>query len=1024
MKLRYKKQAYQTDAVNAVIDVFEGQEKSSREQYKLGFTGHSIDITNEVFDLETGFANPPLSISDLDILKNINSIQAINNIEESTELIKQNDRVSLDIEMETGTGKTYVYIKTIFELNLKYGFSKFIIVVPSIPIREGVKKSFESTEEHFMDLYGKKARYFIYNSKHLDEIEHFSSSDSIQVMIINIQAFNTRGADGRKIYEELDEFQSRRPIDVISKNRPILILDEPQKMGGKATQDALKEFTPLFILNYSATHKTKHNTVYVLDALDAYNKKLVKKIEVKGFVLKNLRGTNGYVYLDSIILSPNKPPKAKIEFEINYKTKSINKETRQLFEGANLYIESNELEQYKNGFVLNEINPSKDSITFLNGITLKIGEAYGDLSDDDMRRIQIRETIKSHIEKESQLYDRGIKVLSLFFIDEVAKYRKYDELGNEINSLYGDIFEHEYKLAVKDYLENHNTPYCEYLKSIDACETHKGYFSIDKKGRKIDSEIKRGTDISDDESAYDLILKDKETLLSLDEKTRFIFSHSALREGWDNPNVFQICTLRHTQSEVQKHQEVGRGLRLCVNQDGERMDLAVLENAVHSVNKLTVIANDSYESFVSGLQSEIGETLYSRPMFANPEFFEGKKVKLADGSIVKITKQQAAVIYKYLIKNDYLDDSDRPNDNFKIALANDNLAKFPQGFEHLQDGVVKYINSIYDPSIIKNMFSNGNSSKVIENELNKNFNKIEFQTLWKLINHKYSYYVDFDSNELIEHSVKSIDKNLMVSNLMYTVTTSEQKSEISSDEIKSKDSFKVATTKTENLKIGNYEDITYDLLGKIASLTNLTRKTVAKILTMISKDKFEMFRLNPEEFIRKVSQLINDEKASLIIDHITYNQIEGAFDSNIFAESKTSEDFAKAMKSTKHIRDYVFTDGIAEESTERKFAEQLEAAEEVVVYAKLPKAFYIPTPVGKYSPDWAIAFKEDGINHIYFIAETKGSMESLQLRKVEEVKIECAKKLFKKMSSSNVYYDKIDSYDQLISVLNSLKPNV
>lgn len=1021
MKIKYKNQDFQSEAVNAIIDVFKGQPTLNNEKYLLGFNNKTQNtIFDEEYDIDSGFANPKIRINDIELLKNINEIQELNNIELSNELIKQNNVLSLDIAMETGTGKTYVYIKTIFELNKQYGFSKFIIVVPSVPIREGVKKSFESTEEHFMDLYGKKARFFIYNSKRLDSIEHFSSSDSIQVMIINIQAFNTRGADGRKIYEELDEFQSRRPIDVISRNRPILILDEPQKMEGKATQESLKEFHPEFIINYSATHKTKHNLVYVLDALDAYNKKIVKKIEVKGFQIKNLRGVNGYVYLEAIQLSPSQPPKAKVEFEINYKTKSINKETRLLSEKANLYVESNELEQYKNGFIISEINAEDDSITFINGIKLKIGEAYGDVSDDDLRRIQIRETIKSHIEKESLLYNYGIKVLSLFFIDEVAKYRKYDAAGNEVNSLYGLMFEEEYKKIVDNYLRDHNNDYTNYLKNIAASETHKGYFSIDKKGHKIDSKIKRGSDISDDENAYDLILKDKERLLSFEEKTRFIFSHSALREGWDNPNVFQICTLRHTQSEIQKHQEVGRGLRICVNQNGDRMDYSILGNNIHNINKLTVIANSSYESFVGGLQSEISETLYERPMFATPEYFEGKKIKLEDGTITKITKSQANLIYKYLIKNDYLDSKDRPNDTYKNAKESNSLAELPEGLNEMKDGILRYISAIYDTSLLKNMFSNGNSTKVVENKLNKNFEKIEFQKMWSLINHKYSYYVDFDSRELIENSVKSIDSSLMVSNLVYTITYSEQKNIISSDDIKNKDSFKSVTTNTDVLRSHDDGHIKYDLVGKISNLTSLTRMTVAEILSKISSDKFSLYKVNPEEFIRKVSQIINDEKASLIIDHISYNQIEGTFDSNIFAESKTSDDFAKAMKAKKHIRDYVFTDGLSEHSTERKFAEKLEEAEEVIVYAKLPTAFYIPTPVGKYSPDWAIAFKENGIKHIYFIAETKGSMSSLQLRRSENIKIECAKKLFRKMSSQDVYYDKIDSYDELMNIIKSI----
>lgn len=537
-------------------------------------------------DYDVGFANARIELNSNQLLENIRNIQSLSNIKESQSLSHKFGVVDIDVEMETGTGKTYVYIKSMFELNKQYGFSKFIVVVPSIAIREGVKKSFEMTQEHFMDTYGKKARFFIYNSKKLDEIEQFSSSSAINVMIINIQAFNARGADARRIYEELDDFQSRRPIDVIARNRPIIILDEPQKMGGEATQESLTRFNPLFSMNFSATHKTQHNLVYVLDAFDAFNKKLVKKIQVKGFTVKNLRGTNGYLYLQDIILSPSKPPMARMEIEIRYKSGKTNRETRIIKIGDNLYQMSNEMEQYKNGFVVNEINPFNNTVTFINGNVLELGKAAGEVSEMDIRRIQIRETIRSHFEKEEELYERGIKVLSLFFIDEVAKYRQYDESGDEINGVYGDIFEEEYNKVVSEYITLLDAPYVRYLQSTSAQKAHNGYFSIDKKGRKIDSSIARGSDISDDVSAYDLILKDKERLLSFDEPTRFIFSHSALREGWDNPNVFQICTLKHSSSNVQRRQEVGRGLRLCVNSSGERMDATIPNFDVHALNML------------------------------------------------------------------------------------------------------------------------------------------------------------------------------------------------------------------------------------------------------------------------------------------------------------------------------------------------------------------------------------------------------------------------------------------------------
>ena len=1027
MKFRFKIQQYQSDAVNAVADVFKGQPYVERTKYTIDL-GSVAPSERTLFDTsgmsdptaisDVGFANNRIELTPSMLLDNIRNIQSIANIKESDTLSHTLGAVDLDIEMETGTGKTYVYIKTMFELNKRYGFSKFIVVVPSIAIREGVKKSFEMTQEHFMDSYGKKARFFIYNSKKLDEIEQFSSSSAINVMIINIQAFNARGADARRIYEELDEFQSRRPIDVIAKNRPIVILDEPQKMGGEATQESLKRFNPLFSINYSATHKVKHNTVYVLDALDAFNKRLVKKIKVKGFAIKNLRGTNGYMYLQDIILSPNKPPMAKIEFEIKY-TGKINRETRNFAVGGNLYQESRDMEQYK-GFVISEINPFNNTVTFINGNTIELGQAYGDVNENDIRRIQIRETIRSHFENEEALYAKGIKVLSLFFIDEVAKYRQYDENGDEINGIYGRIFEEEYNKIVSEYTTVFDTPYVKYLQSTTASQVHKGYFSIDKKGRKVDSSVARGSDISDDVSAYDLILKDKERLLSFEEPTRFIFSHSALREGWDNPNVFQICTLKHSDSTVQRRQEVGRGLRLCVDSTGNRMDATIPGFDVHSLNVLTVIANDSYEDFVKGLQTELKENLYERPTKASKEFFNGKKV-IVGGEETSITAQQAHTIYRYLIKNDYIDDNDKPNDNYKNAVANGTLAPLPDDVAHMREVVHNLVRSTYDTDALKDMISNGNQSKVQDNKINDNFYKKEFQALWNLINHKYAYTVNFDSEELIKNAIKAIDSSLYVTELTYTVSTGEQKGEIDADEIKNGVSFRTAKTRTETLRTAASDTITYDLLGKIVGNTLLTRKTVAKILCGIEPIKFLMYQKNPEEFISKVSKLINEQKASLIVDHITYNLIDGTFDSDIFAESKAVTEYKLAYKAEKHIRDYVFVDGInKEDSIERNFAMALDNADEVCVYAKLPRGFYIPTPVGNYSPDWAIAFYEGAVKHIYFVAETKGSLDSLQLRGVEKAKIDCAKRLFNKMSNSKVRYDNVTNYQDLLDKMNAL----
>ncbi|HBN02230.1 MAG TPA: restriction endonuclease subunit R, partial [Rikenellaceae bacterium] len=644
MKFNFKIQQYQTDAVESTVAAFAGQPSRDGFQYRRDLGKNDVGrITYD--DDYAGFRNADIELTDQDMSTNIRNIQESNNIPMSKALSHDLGRVGLDIEMETGTGKTYVYIKTMFELNKRYGWSKFIVVVPSIAIREGVAKSFRMLEDHFMEYYGKKARYFIYNSSNLQQLDSFSSDAGINVMIINTQAFASSLKEGAKnkesriIYSERDDFGSRKPIDVIAANRPIIIMDEPQKMEGTATQAALKRFKPLFALYYSATHKTSHNCIYALDALDAYKQKLVKKIQVKGFEVKNLRGASSYLYLDSIILSKNKPPVARIELEVKGAS-GIRKESRKFDVHDSLYSAS-ELHEY-DGFTISDINVYNDSVSFTNGITIHKGEVYGDSSQETMQRVQIRETIASHFEKERDLFNKGIKTLSLFFLDEVANYKSYNEAGEEVKGKFWNIFEEEYSNYLNENLSLFDDGYQRYLRRFDVSQVHRGYFSIDKKtGHSIDSETKRGSDMSDDISAYDLILKNKERLLSFDEPCRFIFSHSALREGWDNPNVFQICTLRHANSAIAKRQEVGRGLRLCVDQQGNRMDYQELGDDVQEVNKLTVIANESYTDFVDGLQRETKESLRERPTKADINFFEGKVVTRADGGRQTINRQEA-----------------------------------------------------------------------------------------------------------------------------------------------------------------------------------------------------------------------------------------------------------------------------------------------------------------------------------------------------------------------------------------------
>ncbi|MDY6090647.1 MAG: DEAD/DEAH box helicase family protein [Bdellovibrionota bacterium] len=1021
MKFKFKIQPYQTEAVESVINVFKGQGFDDKFVYrrdaKVERGGWNWRLSED--ELLMGFANKALTLDSKDILSNIQKVQNDNNVKQSDNLTGKLGACSLDVEMETGTGKTYVYIKTIFELNKKYGWSKFIVVVPSIAIREGVAKSFKITKDHFMEYYGKKAHYFVYDSKDLTKIDDFSKSPDINVMIINIQAFNARGKDARRISMKLDEFESRRPIDVIKANHPIVILDEPQKMGGSATKESLKEFNPLFCLNYSATHKDHHDLVYVLDAFDAYNNKLVKKIEVKGIEVKNLQGKDSYIFFENILISPNKPPMAKLEFEVKHKA-GIKRETRILSEDDDLYALSKDMEQYK-GYRISDINPVTNTLSFTNGIKLYAGEVLGNLEEKELRRIQIRETILSHFEKEEELFEKGIKTLSLFFIDEVSKYRRYDEKGNELNSEYGDIFEEEYKKVLDEYLNRFESPYIKYLKNIDVTKTHAGYFSIDKQGHKVNSKTERGSDISSDISAYDLILKDKEILLSFENPVRFIFSHSALREGWDNPNVFQICTLKQGgNSSSQKRQEVGRGLRLAVNQKGERQDVNELGTEVHNINKLTVIASDGYKDFVADLQKGIREDLYDRPTRATADYFTGKVVSDGKGNSVVISEKQGKDIYRYLARNNYIDDNDKITSCYKDDLANNTLKELPESVQEMKEGVHNLIQCVFDEDLVNNMISNGRDAKVPENALNDNFYKKEFQTLWGLINHKYTYRVDFNSDELIKNAIRNLNKNLFVSKMRYTVTIGQQANEQNLDKLNNDTSFLVKNSSTKDLNTEQNSSVRYDLIGKISDGTKLTRKTVVKILKGINKETFDMYKENPEDFMAKTIRLIKDEKATMLVEHISYNKTENTYDTSIFTTKKNS-DASKCYRAQKNVQDYVLIDGYAKDgkSIEKTFAESLDLASEVCAYAKLPRGFSIPTPLENYSPDWAIAFYKGTVKHIFFIAETKGSMNSLDLRVGENAKIECAKKLFNTLSNRDVVYDVVDNYEHLLDIVRA-----
>ncbi len=1012
MKFKFKIQQYQTEAVDATVNVFAGQPSKTNAQYRRDLGRRKSGTIT--FDEEyVGYRNADVELTDGQLLANIKQMQTNGNIPQSALLSKPEGlgACSLDIEMETGTGKTYVYIKTMFEMNKHYGWSKFIVVVPSIAIREGVFKSFTMLEDHFMEQYGKKARFFIYNSGNLTQIDSFSSDASINVMIINAQAFARDLKEGASnkvsliMYSKRDDFQSRRPIDVIAANRPIIIMDEPQKMEGQATQRALKNFKPLFVLNYSATHKTSHNCVYALDAFDAYRQRLVKKIQVKGITLQNLLGNQSYIYFDSIVLSKNKAPEVRLEIEVKGATAT----RRQIckFGLHDSLFDASGLPAYKE-FVVSDINPLTNTVYFLNGDSLRKGEVMGDVSEQQIQFIQIRETIRSHFEKEALLFKQGIKTLSLFFIDEVANYKGYDEQGEVVKGPLWQMFEREYQQFLNDNLSLFEDDYQRYLRRFSAEQVHNGYFSIDKKGRAQNSKEK---DSEDNRPAYDLILKDKERLLSFDEPTRFIFSHSALREGWDNPNVFQICTLRHAGSATAKRQEVGRGLRICVDQQGNRMDVERLGDAVHDINQLTVIANESYSTFVDALQKETREALRERPTLATVAYFEGRKFMVGD-EVHVISTMEATAIVNYLYENDYVDEKGNILQSYHEDLNAGTLAPMGKKLQPISEQVHQLVQGIFDPSALADMIEDGNGSATVLNEhLNDNANKEEFKRLWAEINPRYVYTVHYDSEELINKAIGAINQNLRVTQLKYVVTTGEQ----GQDDM---DFTGKQSTRTQQMREVSTSNVPYDLVGEIAKGATLTRRTVVRILQGIHRQQLYLFRNNPEEFIRNVVKLIKEQKATMIVEHITYNKTENQYDTSIFTREKTRQPIERAYEAKKHILDYVFTDS----KGERQFVEDLDKADEVCVYARLPRSFQIPTPVGDYAPDWAIAFNDNmGVKHIFFIAETKGSMDSMQLKGVELAKIECAKKLFNNISTSKVRYHEVTDYGTMLDVINSMK---
>lgn len=997
MKLKFIEQQYQTDAVNAIVDIFEGSEVKD----SLFTIDTSADLPNKDLGLEgegityvLGHANK-LTLDDFELLNNVRTIQERNKIYKSTKLENRN----FTVEMETGTGKTYVYTKTILELNKKYGFTKFIIVVPSIAIKEGVNKSFEITKEHFMQKYNNISyKHFIYDSSKLDDIRSFAVNTNIEVMIINIQAFNksfTENSSANIIHRDSDRLSGNKPIDLISGTNPIVIIDEPQSVDNTAkAKEAINTLNPMVILRYSATHKEQFNLMYRLSPVDAFQRKLVKSIEVSSIIGAETT-EKGFVKLLKVI--EGSPNTAKLEIYSKKKDGSKEIKTITVKTGIDLWDASKELDDYKDqNYIVEDIDATEGSenILFTNGETLNLGDTVGAINEEALKRAQISDTIKHHLRKEIKHVKNGIKVLSLIFIDKVSNYREYDTQGNPIKGKYALWFEEEYERLINTTYRNYKEVLPNYYRH-QASDLHDGYFSIDKKNRVKDT----SGDSNDDVDTYTKIMKDKERLLSLDDNLRFIFSHSALKEGWDNPNVFQVCTLVETQDTMTKRQKIGRGLRLCVNNDGDR----IFDS---KTNVLTVIANESYKEFSESLQKEFEkEAGYKFGVVDQVSFVDLTYVD--DKDIERVLSQKdSTTLYKNLVEVGYINGTTNKATTKFYKDVSENIFEVADEFSELKE---KIIDKIVELSKEVPIVDANNKVKVhFKNDHNLPEAFIE---LWSKINKKTTYSIQMDINnfvracvnDLIEKFTRNPIKKLKVETENVRLAITKKGVEI--------DGSVARTT------VGNVQDFEKtrkpDVIRRIQEASGITRKTIVKIL--IGVNKIEYFNNNPEVFIKEVLMTINYNKKKFMADSgLVYTQTGEEYDlSLIFNDDELFAYVGKnafELDSEKYIYDFVIYDS----DTEKKFAEDAEYDDDVLMYAKLPVSFKIKTPYGNYSPDWMVVMRSDEGNKLYFIAETKGTIYREQLRGTEDAKINSAIKHFEALRE-DVTFKQVNSLDGLKS---------
>ena len=980
MKIKFEEDlAYQLEAINSITDIFSGQ-NSNKTLFTVERKSGTLNFGT--VENELGIGNGLLLFPE-EILENLNNIQLRNGLPKTKTLKK--DNYNFSVEMETGTGKTYVYLRTIMELNKKYGFTKFIIVVPSIAIKEGVYKTLEITKEHFKSLYDNVPYdYFIYDSKKMDMIRNFAVNDTIQIMVITIDAFNK---DSNIINQERDQANGYRPIDYIRQCNPIVIIDEPQNMETDTAKKAISQLNPLCTLRYSATHKDRYNPVFKLDSIDAYEKQLVKQIEVATVGVTRNANTE-YIKLTNV-----KASKSGISAKLELDVKSGNSVKRkEVTIKLGDYLNEKTKRSIYDGYIVNEITYVEEdqskSFVDLGKVKLTLGQVNGGENPDVIKRLQIRKTIQEHFDKQKRLKNRGIKVLSLFFIDKVANYRTYDtETGEVQKGKYALMFEEEYNklLELPEYQEmgELSVPFHQ-----RASLAHDGYFSADKKKSKSGKEYFEEKDTKGntnaDNDTFNKIMRDKEKLLSFDEPLSFIFSHSALKEGWDNPNVFQICTLNETTSEMKKRQEIGRGLRIAVNQKGERV-------RGFDVNTLTVMANESYEQFVDSLQKEMEDD--EKIKFGRIEscIFANIVEKIENGEERYLGHENSEKLHKFLIEKEYIDEEGNAKDKLKADLK-DNRLIIPQEFEYIRPAIEKKLKSSAGKLIIKNA---DNKKKITVNKevlLNKNFSE-----LWEKIKYKTTYKVKFDSNKLIEKCAKVMHDSLSIKDEKYIFT--KKRLELTHGGIE--EGFSTSEDSRIDFQV-KYK--LPDIITYLQNETNLTRKSIVEIL--VKSNTLEDFKKNPKLYLEEATNIIRRTMKSFIVDGIKYEKIgSGEFYSQDLFETEDLFGYLKdelnkegdMVASTKSPYESLVLDS----DIERNFALELEKNKNVKVYAKLPNWFKIPTPLGNYNPDWAVLIKTGEANDeekLYFVVETKGSIFEEERREVENLKIKCGKKHFETVS--------------------------